>query len=554
MSFVASDSVEGLPRTPELLATLERAFVYAEEQAHRLVTTEHLLLALTEDADAIGVLQRKGIDVDHLRNELAGLVSRNNDRFQPGDPQQPTYGPDFLRVLQASEGAASARRPVDGALVLAALIADAQTPASELMKMYGMTFEETVRALRPALRQAAVEPRVAAPPPPPPPARAMPVSEPTAQVVPLRRPAPTAGYNGSAPGLAPQEPPPSPAPPPPAFNGQETWAGPAPEAWAPPAAAPSYEVPPPPAGRQPTEVYRRWAEGYLNGTAPPSEPPAPAVDATGMVRADYAEPDWASYQPEPPPAPPPAPAQQSWSAQQGDAAWSGEPAPDETAVPRTRTARAPRRQVNEEQAPPPAPRERSDGGGSLRRRSGSGKGRKTKARGAAEGGGLVESVPRRLTVGVSVPIEVRITRAEIEATVPASHAARPTRGGQIARSMCVRLRAPEGGFTIEPGSPETQWIEDTLGLMPDDYATWRWQVTPQRSGPADLQLLVSARVLGGDGQAQEIRLPDQDISVDISRSYSGLAARIATVAAIACGAALLGMLIEHFLHVITRLH
>ena len=48
--------------------------------------------------------------------------------------------------------------------------------------------------------------------------------------------------------------------------------------------------------------------------------------------------------------------------------------------------------------------------------------------------------------------------------------------------MSVRLRAPEGGFWIEMASPETQWIENTLGLLSDDYASWRWIVTPQRRG------------------------------------------------------------------------
>ena len=76
-------------------------------------------------------------------------------------------------------------------------------------------------------------------------------------------------------------------------------------------------------------------------------------------------------------------------------------------------------------------------------------------------GPLVESVPRRMRVGVTSKAEVRIARDRIEALVVAlnSHSM-PHRPDKIAaRALSVRLKAPNGSFLIEAVSPETQWVE-----------------------------------------------------------------------------------------------
>lgn len=142
-------------------------------------------------------------------------------------------------------------------------------------------------------------------------------------------------------------------------------------------------------------------------------------------------------------------------------------------------------------------------------------------------GQLVENVPRTMTVGVPELVEVSIARAEV-----AGLAERLQGSGAayrhdlvVTKAMSVRLRAPEGGFWIETASPETQWIENTLGLLSDDYASWRWMVTPQRRGRARLQLIVSARTVGADDLAAETALPDQVIEVKIRTNYGRTAAQ-----------------------------
>jgi hypothetical protein len=95
----------------------------------------------------------------------------------------------------------------------------------------------------------------------------------------------------------------------------------------------------------------------------------------------------------------------------------------------------------------------------------------------------------------------------------------------VTKAMSVRLRAPDGGFFIETASPETQWIEKTMLLSADDFASWRWHVTPREAGRKRLQLIISARTVSADGLAAETALPDQVITVRVRTNYARVAGR-----------------------------
>jgi len=108
--------------------------------------------------------------------------------------------------------------------------------------------------------------------------------------------------------------------------------------------------------------------------------------------------------------------------------------------------------------------------------------------------------------------------------------------------MSVRLRAPDGGFFIETASPETQWIEKSLLLSSENFASWRWNVTPREKGKKRLQLVISARTVGVDGLAAETALPDQVITVRVRTNYAKSMSRWAGWAV----AALVGGLLARF--------
>jgi hypothetical protein len=136
-------------------------------------------------------------------------------------------------------------------------------------------------------------------------------------------------------------------------------------------------------------------------------------------------------------------------------------------------------------------------------------------------GQLHENIPRKMRAWVPCRVEIRIARAEIANVGAGMVGPAPSvrHDIRITKAMSVRLRAPEGGFFIESGSPETQWIESQIGLLNDEFASWRWTVTPTRRGRARLQLIVSARTVGPDGLAAESAMPDQVIDVSVAVNY-----------------------------------
>jgi hypothetical protein len=126
-----------------------------------------------------------------------------------------------------------------------------------------------------------------------------------------------------------------------------------------------------------------------------------------------------------------------------------------------------------------------------------------------------------MQIGRAAEVEVRIARDRIAGFINSLDGrAMGQRGDDhAARALTVRLKAPDAGFWIESGSPETQWLEPTQGLAPDDYAVWRWTVVPQRRGRSRLLLQVSARTLGRDGLAAESAPPDRVIEVRVRANY-----------------------------------
>lgn len=503
-----ADELQRIPMSPFLTATLTRAADYATAQSHREVTLEHLLLALIEDPEASIVLKASDIDLHRLAAEVSDFIGRNEDRIG-SESEMPGISSDLRRILEAAAMAAQQgrRREINGAIVLAAIVGDGKSAAAQLLRNQGLTFEAAIRALQRANAEA--------PPAPQPPAldHAPPRAEPPAkkQRPPIEHLEPAPAYPieeaHPEPSLADDyapEPYPMPEEPAPSLDLGEA----VPQRWAPPPeprATPTINTPPrPPMTRTPPPVMTP-PFGSRHGQMRDAESSsAPATEAP-VAR------------PAPAPAPPPAPA--PWS----DTNDPFMPAPAGYAPP---------------QAPAPAPAQR--GGERSRAPSPSGStGPFGNTWPLVEQGQLVENIPRRMRAGLPVVVEARIARSDVKAL------AENLQGGGnavrheivVTKAMSVRLRAPDGGFWIEPRSPETQWIENILGLGTDDYASWRWTVTARERGRRQLQLIVSARTVGSDGLAAETALPDQVIDVRVGINYTATAQKWLgwTAAAVAGG-------------------
>jgi hypothetical protein len=541
-NMIATEFATRIPMSPFLTATLARAADYATAQQHREVSVEHLLLALTEDPEASVVLKSSQIDMARLNDEVSDFVGRIEDRMTEAGASV-AISVELRRILEAAAAAAQQgrRREINGAIVLAAIVGDGKSAAAHMLRSQGLTFEEAIRAL-----QRAAQAKPAAPAAPSPPQASAEDLLATARERVQSRAAAATSRDAARP--EPQEPEPAPS-----FGApsRRFESGPPPEVDPHPAAIDPQPAQPssdfdqdfeatfsdhdtgPPAS--PIEPMHRNEPSF---GAPPSHPhadteqlqvpvparPAPPSDRAPQQRRGNS---WAPPAPRgappqaapgpgarggrmPPPLPPsPGPLQvpgqiPAQFPSPGGPGYAGQQAP--RGIPQSRVP------WPEAIEPPSAPVQQSRPDGA-RRQGG--------PRTVISSGQLVHNVPSKMKVGVSLVCEARIGRAEVKAIVEGLQG-----GGAVVRqeimvtkAMSVRLRSPDGGFFIEGSSPETQWIENVLGMPAEDFARWRWTITPREKGRKRLQLIVSARTVGADGLTAETAMPDQVIDIRVRTNY-----------------------------------
>jgi hypothetical protein len=532
----SADQLQSIPMSPNLSQSFGRAKDFAREQNHRALLLEHLLLALTEDPEAFGVLRACNVDAVRLSTDISGYLGRLTEDMRAAPGTEPGADAELLRVIEAARQAAqqSRRKAIDGAIVLAAIVGDGKSPAAGLLKTHGMTFDEAIKTLQKASAQArtkqyststvrtepaaspVVKEAVREPTPPPAPAPAPERSGAASQ--PATSPGQTVDdilaaarariqqrSTGAAPKPEPKpevkpkaaaEAPPKPEPDRPL---------PSPSPFSAPSAPPSPDLPdlPPPIARPPQGAPHGAAPGALGlpptppGASPaPPLPPAPSLAATepGLPPRVFQKPAGDSA---------PRPPLPRWpdGAARGDRADATEPTLNARPSMPNGALGGPRRPPAEAGRPPQA-------------RTGGPPVRAAGQRAAA--GPLMEAIPRRMRVGATTLAQVRINRDKVEGLMQLLAAGRmppPAADASVARVLTVRLLAPDGGFAIEAESPETQWIE--ASPTHEDHVGWRWAVTPLARGRRRLQLAVAARTVGRDGIGPEASPPDRIIDIAV---------------------------------------
>ena len=124
----------------ELEETLRRAVDLASSKGHELATLEHLLVALTEDSDALEVLAACAVDIDKLREELLQHLEETLSAIAVGAMEaKPTTS--FHRVLQRAviHTQSSGHEQATGANVLIALFAEQESHAVWALQQQDMS-------------------------------------------------------------------------------------------------------------------------------------------------------------------------------------------------------------------------------------------------------------------------------------------------------------------------------------------------------------------------------------------------------------------------------
>ena len=139
----------------ELERTLRRAIERAARSRHEYVAPEHLLYALTYDAEAGEVLRSCGVDIERLRAEVDDFLEENMPAFPEhvtvedgsGEAPEPQYtlGTQFVLQLAATHVRSAGKDQMDGANVLVALFRDQESHATYLLGQHDVSRLDVVR-------------------------------------------------------------------------------------------------------------------------------------------------------------------------------------------------------------------------------------------------------------------------------------------------------------------------------------------------------------------------------------------------------------------------
>ena len=136
---------------PSFSTTLEQAIhaalSLANQHRHELATLEHLLLALTEEPDAVKVMRACNVDLDELLRMLTDFIEDDLSTLitdVDGSEAVPTAA--FQRVIQraAIHVQSSGRNEVTGANVLVAIFAERESNAAYFLQEQDMTRYDAV--------------------------------------------------------------------------------------------------------------------------------------------------------------------------------------------------------------------------------------------------------------------------------------------------------------------------------------------------------------------------------------------------------------------------
>ncbi len=136
-------------RSRNLNETVSRGIGLATERQHNSVTLEHLLLALTDDPDALAVLQACQADLDELRSELFNYLNKHLDHLVSDSETVPRQAEGVGRALQraAIHAQSSGREDVTGADVLVAIFSERKSLAVYFLREQNMTRSEAVTCI-----------------------------------------------------------------------------------------------------------------------------------------------------------------------------------------------------------------------------------------------------------------------------------------------------------------------------------------------------------------------------------------------------------------------
>ena len=133
--------VRGLSFSRALESALHRALAYAIQRNHEHATLEHLLLALTDDADASATMRGCKVDLAALKDDLTSYIDNELKTLVIDDGRDASPTAAFQRVIQRAviHVQTTVRKEVTGADVLVAIFAERESHAAYFLMEHDMS-------------------------------------------------------------------------------------------------------------------------------------------------------------------------------------------------------------------------------------------------------------------------------------------------------------------------------------------------------------------------------------------------------------------------------
>ncbi len=127
--------------------TLREAYQSASNNKHEFVTLEHLLLSLTNDKDALSVLNACGVNVEILKKNLDEFILKNLENLKDNFSGEPKLTNSFQRVIQraAIHVQSSGRENVTGANMIVAMFSEKESHAVYFLQQQNMSRLDAVQ-------------------------------------------------------------------------------------------------------------------------------------------------------------------------------------------------------------------------------------------------------------------------------------------------------------------------------------------------------------------------------------------------------------------------
>ncbi len=127
--------------------TLREAYQLANFHKHEFVTLEHLLTALIDDKDALGVFKACGVDILLLKKNLDEFIAKKLKNLQDNFDGEPKLTNGFQRVLQraAIHVQSTGREEVTGANMLVAMYSEKESYAVYFLANQNMSRLDVVQ-------------------------------------------------------------------------------------------------------------------------------------------------------------------------------------------------------------------------------------------------------------------------------------------------------------------------------------------------------------------------------------------------------------------------